>query len=134
MTYDVWEDLNFKTSNFKMYKSVNANVFRISKNKLLFINGNTEDKETLINYYLYDIGKEKFIQERSDKKLGQFVIDNQGNKNYSNGNKIYAYLTDKKVRVFYKDLWYWDNLDVYLMKIEKNKNQGKGLGCCSKRK
>jgi len=61
MTYDVWEDLNFKTSNFKMYKSVNANVFRISKNKLLFINGNTEDKETLINYYLYDIGKEKFI-------------------------------------------------------------------------
>ncbi len=48
-------------------------------------------------------------------------------------DKIYGFLSNKKVKVFYKDLWYWDSLDVYLMKIQKNKNGIKGIGCCGKR-
>jgi len=54
--------------------------------------------------------------------------------NYSKKNKIYTSLTDKKVKVFYKDLWYWDSLEVYLLKMEeKKKLGGKGVGCCSRR-
>lgn len=78
--------------------------------------------------------RDKFIQERSDKKLLGFDTDSQGNKNYSKVNKIYTSLSSKKVKVFYKDLWYWDNLEVYLLKLDdKQRSLNKGLGCWSKR-
>lgn len=82
------------------------------------MNGETGSNEKNINYYLYDMERDKFIQERSDKKLLGFDTDSQGNKNYSKVNKIYTSLSSKKVKVFYKDLWYWDNLEVYLLKLD----------------
>lgn len=63
-----------------------------------------------------------------------FRGDSQGNRNYFKKDKIYTSLNSKKVKVFYKDLWYWDSIDVYLLKMEERKKiAGKGVGCCSRR-
>ena len=136
MTFDVWEDIRYKTPGFKISKSINANVFRLNKEQLIYINGETGDKNSNINYYIYDLVKDKFVQERSDKKLIGFLVDDQGNRNYSKSTKIYFQLSDKKVKVFYKDLWYWDTLDVFILKLKQEKpvKKFKGPGCCGKRK
>lgn len=115
-----------------------ASVFQMTRSKLLFVNGSTGNKELDINFYIYDMDREKFIQERSDKKLLNFQPDCAGNKNFSKDKKIYTSLTNKKVKVFYKDLWYWDTLDVFLIKMEDKKkitSPSMSMGsCCSKRK
>lgn len=136
MIFDVWEDIRYKTPGFKICKSRNASVFRISKEQLIYINGETGDKNFDINYYVYDLVKDKFVQERSDKKLIGFSVDDQGNRNYSKAKKIYFQLSDKKVKVFYKDLWYWDTLEVFILKFKREEKikKLKGPGCCGKRK
>lgn len=135
MSFDSWEEIPFKTIGFPFYRSVESSVFQIDKGQLLFVNGDTGNTDYDINYYVYDIEREKFIQERSDKKLINFRKGFSGNLNFQKKNKIYTSLTNKKVKVFYKDLWYWDSLDVYLLRLEeKKKTLPKGLGCCSRRK
>ena len=61
MTFDVWEDVPFKTNNFPFYKQLNSSVFQISKTTLLFVNGETGSQDKNINFYIYDMEREKFI-------------------------------------------------------------------------
>lgn len=76
-----------------------------------------ENKEMTTYYYIYDIEKEQFVQERSDKKLMHFFKDRQGNRDYRKGSKLFCGLSESKIKVFHKSSYYWDNLSIYLVKI-----------------
>ena len=91
---------------------------------------------------MFDMEKNIFTQERSDRKLIHPFRDRQGNRDYSKSNKIFCQLSDNKVKVFHRNTFFWDNLNIYLMKVHKNAKMGvsmpstkgmKGLGCFGKR-
>lgn len=81
---------------------------------------------------MYDIEKEVFIQDRSDRKLAQPYKDRQGNKDYSHHGKFFCQLSEGQVKVYHGKNSYWDILALYLVKIKKEK-MNLGGGCCSKR-
>lgn len=98
---------------------------------MLMINGLSDNKELGTLYYIYDIEKEQFVQERNSKKLMHFFKDRQGNRDYRNGRKLFCGLSDTKIKVFHKTDYYWDNLSIYLVKIQKEKlTLSKAYGCC----
>ena len=101
-------------------------------NDILLVNGITENKESASHYYMYDIEKEVFIQERSDRKLTQPYKDRQGNRDFSKGGKVFCQLSEGQVKVFHNSSCYWDVLPLYLIKISKEKLSLTG-GCCGKR-
>lgn len=45
MMFDVWEELSLKTNGFPFFKSVNSSLFRLNKSTLLFVAGESENKE-----------------------------------------------------------------------------------------
>jgi len=141
--YDTWENIPFKTMDFTIPKSLNSTVFRFDSNQLMLMNGITENKEHSVYFFMYDMEKDMFTQERSDRKLIHPYKDRQGNRDYKSGDKIFCQLTEGKVKVFHKKTYYWDNLSVYLVKVQdkvngvgggsKGKSLGAMLGCGGKR-
>lgn len=99
------------------------------------MNGISEEREQSIYYYVYDIEKEQFVQERSDRKLIHPFKDRQGNRDYRYGGKLFCQLSENKIKVFHKNTYYWDNLSIYLVKIQKQKLTIKNVsgGCCGGR-
>lgn len=99
------------------------------------MNGIAEEREQSIYYYVYDIEKEQFVQERSDRKLMHPFKDRQGNRDYRNSSKLFCQLSENKIKVFHKDTYYWDNLSIYLVKIQKQKLTIGNVsgGCCGGR-
>ena len=100
---------------------------RFDSDTLMLMSGFTENKEHSIYYFMFDIEKEVFTQERSDRKLIHPFRDRQGNRDYKSQDKIFCQLSEGKVKCFNKKTYYWDNLSIYLMKIEKNSSAAKGL-------
>lgn len=107
---------------------------RIDSNSILLVNGISESKDQSCRYFVYDIEKEVFAQERSDRKLEINIKDRQGNRDYSSSGKVFCQLNqDGKVKVFHSSTYYWDILQLYLVKISYAKADGKGgFGCLSK--
>lgn len=93
----------------------------------MLMSGITENKEHSIYYFMFDIEKEVFTQERSDRKLIHPFRDRQGNRDYSSAGKIFCQLSEGKIKCFDKKTYYWDNLNIYLMKVEKNSSAAKSL-------
>jgi hypothetical protein len=63
---------------------------------------------------------DKFVQERTDKKLMLSIRDKQGHKDYSTSDKIYCQLNQKQIKIFCKKTYYWDVMDIYQLKIVQN--------------
>ena len=100
------------------------------------MNGISDEREQSIYYYIYDIEKEQFTQERSDRKLIHPFKDRQGNRDYRKGGKLFCQLSENKIKVFHKNTYYWDDLSIYLVKIQKQKltlKTATGIGCCGRR-
>lgn len=95
------------------------------------MNGITETKEQSTYFYTYDIEKEVFTQERSDRKLTMPIKDRQGVRDYT-GKKVFCQLSEGKVKTFNSKGFYWENLQLLLVRIKKQKLTVTG-GCCSKR-
>lgn len=137
ISFDVWEQIEFKTMGFLVPPTSRPNLFQHEKNFLIYLNGKDENDIQHINYFVYSVENDMFVQERSDRKLLRSLEDNQGNRNYVNQKKIYTHLNDSCVKVFFKDSWFWETIDVYFIKIKKQRglelNPAK-FGCCSKRK
>ena len=82
---------------------------------------------------MYDIEKEVFTQDRSDRKLEPPVKDRQGNRDYAGFSKVFCQLnSDGQVKIFHKSSFFWDVLQLQLVKIKKEKGLALG-GCCGKR-
>lgn len=96
------------------------------------MNGITESKDLSSFFYIYDIEKEVFIQDRSDRKLAQTYKDRQGNRDYASQSKVFCQLSEGQVKYFNKSSCYWDVLPLNLITITKEKLDLTG-GCCSKR-
>jgi len=107
---------------------------RTTDNYLLLMTGIGDSKELSTFYYVYDIEKGQFVQERSDRKLSHFFKDRQGNRDYRDEGKLFCQLSDSKIKVFHKNTYYWDNLPIYLVKIKKDKlSLSNATGCCGRR-
>lgn len=96
------------------------------------VNGITENKENSAYFYIYDIEKEVFTQERSDRKLAHAYKDRQGNRDYGSSGKVFCQLNEGTVKLFHKSSFYWDTMPLYLIKISKEKLTLKNM-CCAKR-
>lgn len=131
--FDVWENIAFNTPEFKIPRSLNATAFRYDSNSILLVNGICQSRDESCHYYVYDIEKEMFIADRSDRKLEISVKDRQGERDYSSSGKVFSQLNaDGKVKVFHSSSFYWDVLQMYLVRISKSKSVG-FAGCLSKR-
>lgn len=94
------------------------------------MNGITESRDSAGHYYVYDIEKEVFTEDRSDRKLEPPVKDRQGNRDYASGGKVFCQLNGEgQVKIFHHGSFFWDVLQLQLVKIRKD--AGFGLGCCS---
>lgn len=137
ISFDVWEQIEFKTPGFLIPPTVRPNVFYNEKSFLLYLNGKGENDVQHMNYFVYNLESDMFVQERSDRKLLMSIEDNQGDRDYTHQKKIYTHLSDSCVKVFFKETWLWETIDVYFIKIKKQKALEfslNTLGCFSKRK
>lgn len=129
--YDIWESITYKTREFSIPKSVNSMAFRYSDTQILLLNGLTRNEDLRTNYYVYSLEKEMFTQERTDRKLGESALDRQGNRDYRYLPKVFAQLTEKSIKCFHVNNYYWDELPIHLVKIQKEQfTFGKATGCC----
>lgn len=131
--FDIWENIPFNTPGFSIPKSMNSTAYKYEANSILLVNGISESKDLGCRYYSYDIEKEVFNQERSDRKLEISVKDRQGNRDYTSTGKVFCQLNQEgQVKVFHSNSFYWDIVQFYLVKISYQKF-GKGdFGCTSK--
>lgn len=134
--FDVWEQFEFKTPGFLIPPTSRPSLFQVDKNFLLYLNGKDENGVNHLNYFVYSLENDMFVQERSDRKLLGCLEDHQGNKNYVQSKKLYTYLNDSCVKVFFKETWFWETIDVYFIKIRKQKGSIINLNLigCFKRK
>ena len=65
-------------------------AFRFSDTQIMLLNGMTDKKDERLYYYIYNLEKEMFTQERSDKKLLHNYKDRQGNRDYRNVGKVFC--------------------------------------------
>lgn len=130
--FDLWINIPFNTPGFTIPKSLNSTAFKFDSNQILLINGYTESKDLSAFYYVYDIEKEVFVQERSDRKLMPTEKDRQGNRDYSASGKFFCQLKEGAVKVFHGKNFYWDILPLHLYRIWKQKLTVKGVCCGGK--
>lgn len=113
---DKWNILPYRTNGFTVIRSVSSNIFQISNQTLLIVNGMVKDDANEGYYYFYDFISDKFILQKKHSVLNNWLHDRQGVKDYSN-KIVYCMLNEKKTKAFDFNSMEWYDYELTLRQI-----------------